>query len=94
MASGRPVLAYGQGGAAETVVPGVTGELFLDQSAEAVVGAVRKFESGRYDPAAIRSHALKFRKALFVQRFKKLAETEHDRWKRSGSHAGIGAEPL
>jgi len=92
MASGRPVLAYGQGGAAETVVPGVTGELFLDQSAEAVVGAVRKFEGGKYDPAAIRSHALKFRKSLFVERFKKLSEVEYDVWQRSGSHASIGAE--
>lgn len=44
MASGRPVLAYGKGGAAETVVDGVTGLFFKQQTAEAVIGAVEEFE--------------------------------------------------
>lgn len=34
MASGRPVIAYGHGGAVETVLPGVTGVLFEEQSVE------------------------------------------------------------
>jgi glycosyltransferase involved in cell wall biosynthesis len=57
MACGRPVLAYGAGGALETVVPGATGELFAEQTVEAVRGAVLAFDPDAYDPAAIRSHA-------------------------------------
>ena len=39
MAAGRPVLAYGKGGALDTVLPGVTGLLFDDQSVEGLVDA-------------------------------------------------------
>ena len=81
MASGRPVLAYGQGGAAETVVPGVTGELFPSQSVEAVMEVVGKFEDGKYDPLLLREHALKFKKSTFIERFKKLVESEYETYK-------------
>jgi glycosyltransferase involved in cell wall biosynthesis len=54
MACGRPVLAYADGGALHTVRPGVTGELFEEQSEAAVERAVRDFRSGAYDSEAIR----------------------------------------
>ncbi len=57
MACGRPVLAYGAGGARHTVVPGRTGELFAEQSPEALGQAIRDFDAARYDAAAIRAHA-------------------------------------
>jgi glycosyltransferase involved in cell wall biosynthesis len=57
MACGRPVLAYGAGGARHTVVPGVTGELFEPQTPEAVAEAVEAFDPGAYDAGAIRAHA-------------------------------------
>ena len=44
MASGRPVIAYGRGGATESVIPGITGLFFSEQSAEAILDAVRRFE--------------------------------------------------
>ena len=50
MACGRPVLAFAGGGATETVVPGVTGELFGSQEPEVIADAVRSFVPGRYDP--------------------------------------------
>jgi glycosyltransferase involved in cell wall biosynthesis len=56
-ACGRPVIAYAGGGALETVLPGVTGEFITEQTAEAVIAAVRGFDPQAYDPAAIRSHA-------------------------------------
>jgi glycosyltransferase involved in cell wall biosynthesis len=68
MACGRPVLAYDGGGARHTVVPGVTGELFAEQSARAVVAAVRDFDPGRYDPARIRAHAEGWSAARFRER--------------------------
>jgi len=62
MASGRPVLAYARGGAVETVVDGVTGIHFHDQTVESLVGAMEKLESNapRFDPAQLRAHARRF----------------------------------
>ena len=57
MASGRPVIAFAGGGALETVKPGVTGEFFSEQTADAMAAAVRAFDPDRYDSAAIRAHA-------------------------------------
>lgn len=62
MASGRPIVAFGRGGALETVVEGKTGLFFHEQSVEALVGALTRFEKevGQFVPAEIRAHALKF----------------------------------
>jgi glycosyltransferase involved in cell wall biosynthesis len=57
MACGRPVLAFAGGGALETVAPGLSGEFFAEQSAAALVDAVRAFDPDAYDPRAIRAHA-------------------------------------
>lgn len=60
MASGRPVIAYAKGGALETVIPGVTGELFFNQTWEALAFTIFKFKPENYNPEAIRNFALQF----------------------------------
>lgn len=67
MASGRPVIAYGRGGALETVVEGLTGLFFHEQTEEAVLDAVIRFEGVdiQFAPSSIRNHALKFSKEVF-----------------------------
>ena len=62
MASGRPVIAFGRGGALETVVDGKTGLFFHEQTAEALMAAITRFEKDPNiaSPAEIRAHALKF----------------------------------
>lgn len=67
-ASGRPVIAFGGGGALETVLPGVTGEFFKEQSASALAGIVASFDDKDYDPAAIRRHAEQFDVRVFKRR--------------------------
>ncbi len=67
MASGRPVIAYGAGGALETVIPGKTGVHFDEQSWEALADTVIHFKSSDYDPEVIRKHAENFD----VEQFKK-----------------------
>lgn len=71
MASGRPVIAYRKGGATETVIDGVTGLFFDEQSPAALNDAVAKYESmsGTFDSNAIRNHALSFDKEAFKRRF-------------------------
>lgn len=70
MASGRPVIAYGRGGACDTVIDGETGLLFRDQSVEGLMAAVEAFEAaglGRADPAALVRHAAGFNEARFQE---------------------------
>lgn len=62
MATGKPVLAFAKGGALETVVDGVTGLYFHEQTEAGLIGAVNRVEHGEvtFDPAAIRAHAARF----------------------------------
>jgi glycosyltransferase involved in cell wall biosynthesis len=64
-AAGRPVLAYGTGGALETVVEGQTGLFFAGQSAEALSEAIQAFDARSFDPAVTRAHAARFDEAHF-----------------------------
>lgn len=66
MACGKPVVAFARGGALETVVDGVTGVLFQEQTESALVAAVRECLARRWDSAAIRRHAEGFGPSVFV----------------------------
>jgi len=59
-AAGRPVIAYGAGGALETVVEGQTGTFFREPTPESLAAAVASFDPSQCDPAAIRHHAERF----------------------------------
>jgi glycosyltransferase involved in cell wall biosynthesis len=65
MASGRPVIAFGRGGATETVVDGVTGLFFDQQSLEGIAEVVTRFERTAFDPSAIAAHARSFGTDVF-----------------------------
>jgi glycosyltransferase involved in cell wall biosynthesis len=64
-ACGRPVVALARGGALETVVPGRTGVLVADDSAEAFAAGITQAVSAGFDPAAIRRHAEAFGRERF-----------------------------
>ncbi len=75
MASGRPVIAFGQGGALETVVPSggtepPTGLFFERQTVHDLVGAIQRFERApwAFEPKALRRHAEAFDRSLFRER--------------------------
>ena len=69
MACGRPVIAFGRGGALETIVPDVTGVLTSAQSADAFAEAMGSFDEHAWDPIRIRRHAEAFSKAKFETGF-------------------------
>jgi len=78
-ASGRPVIAYGAGGVLETVVDGVTGIFFPQQTSDSLAEAVTRFNPCQFNPQAIRQHAAKFDVSVFKQKMltfvrEKLAE--------------------
>lgn len=75
-AAGRPVIAYAGGGALETVVEGKTGLFFHEPTPEALADAVQRFDDTRFDPDAIRAHALCFDRAAFQRRFVNFVRTK------------------
>jgi len=94
MASGRPVIAYGKGGALETVLPltdapGIggyspTGIFFYEQTRQALVDAVREFEKSMsaFDPVSIRRHAESFDRTLFKEKVREYVLEKYDNFLR------------
>ncbi len=76
MAAGRPVIAYKSGGAVESVIDGVTGVFFEEQSWECLADAVVRFRPDQFDPVKIREHALQFDVKVFQQKIKQIVERE------------------
>lgn len=64
-ASGKPVIAFRQGGALETIVEGVTGVFFDRQTAESLQEGVTACAAVRFDPGVIRTHAERFSRANY-----------------------------
>lgn len=74
MACGRPVIAYGRGGAAEIVLPGETGELFPYQTWEDLADVILHFQPEQYSPQRIRAHAEQFALSQFQVKMKQYVE--------------------
>lgn len=66
-ASGRPTIAYKAGGALETVIEGQTGVFFDEQTEESLIGAIKRFETIRFDKNMLRLHSEKFDKEIFKE---------------------------
>lgn len=77
-ACGTPVIAYGRGGATESVIANRTGIFFDEQTPEAIVDAVQAFEKKpRWDVKVIRESAERFS----VERFRKeLGDLVNEAW--------------
>ncbi|WP_298340700.1 glycosyltransferase [uncultured Algibacter sp.] len=80
-ACGTPVLAYGKGGALETVKDGVSGTFFYDQSVKGVIEGVEKIEKTKFDPKLVRKSVEKFSKERFEKEFKETVEKLYKQWK-------------
>ncbi len=69
-AAGRPVIAYGRGGVTETVIDGLTGVFFYEQTEKALIDAVVKFEQMSFDPQLAVNNARHFGVQHFVSRMR------------------------
>lgn len=69
MACGKPVLAYGKGGILETVIPGVTGEFFYEQTLEALEDGLGRLimNEPQYKAENIRKRAQMFSEKHFIK---------------------------
>ena len=72
-ACGKPVIAYGRGGALETVIAGKTGEFFESQDSETLAKVLKKFDPKRYRPEDCRKNAERFSKTRFQKALVEIA---------------------
>ena len=74
MASGRPVIAFAKGGALETVIDGYTGIFFFEQTADAVIDAIERFEKmeKKFSRENLQAHARTFDISVFTTRLAEL----------------------
>lgn len=79
MACGTPVIAYGRGGALETVENGVSGLFFDEQTPESLVNAVHRFEHQHWDHAAVAQSVKGFSSARFKAELRHFLENA---WKQ------------
>jgi glycosyltransferase involved in cell wall biosynthesis len=67
-ASGCPAIAYGAGGALDTVIDGETGVLFSRPDAASLAEAVLRSETITWSPKVLRAHAERFSETAFKAR--------------------------
>jgi glycosyltransferase involved in cell wall biosynthesis len=77
MAAGAPVIAYARGGILDTVIDGVTGIYFYQQTIDSLSNAVLQMESNQHAfvPETIKQHARNFDEATFRQRMSDVIDT-------------------
>jgi len=68
MACGRPVIAFGRGGALESIVDGKNGIFFKEQTVKSLIETVKRFQKQKFDSKFILSQAEKFDKEIFKKK--------------------------
>jgi glycosyltransferase involved in cell wall biosynthesis len=74
MACGRPAVVFGEGGGAESVVPGETGVIFQQPTASALRAAVDSLEGMRFNMSALRARAESYGRRVFESRFREFVD--------------------
>jgi glycosyltransferase involved in cell wall biosynthesis len=88
-AAGTPVVAFGKGGATETIVEGKTGLFFQEQTVSSLVDAVDRFEKSSFDPDQLRTHALRFSKERFQSEFRDCVTKKYEAFAETTSSNGV-----
>jgi glycosyltransferase involved in cell wall biosynthesis len=91
-ASGTPVIAYGKGGALETIVGSDiegkkrTGVFFYNQTTEAIIAAIEEFEAltDKISPSDCRKNAMRFCPQRFCDEFKLYVEEAYQKFILNG----------
>jgi len=107
-AAGTPVIAFGRGGALDSVVPvgstggaprqdgGPTGLLYDDGSVAGLKRAILDFEDcrDRFDPAVLRRHARRFDRDVFIERMRTLIDETIRTWNNGAAAHTTEPTPL
>jgi len=81
-ASGRAVIAFGQGGARETIIEGKTGLFFDEQTPEAIIKVMEKFNQDQFSESDCRQQAEKFSEEEFKRKFRLFVEEAYFQWNK------------
>lgn len=87
MANGTPVIAFGVGGATETVLEGVTGTFFREKSGASLAAAVRRFEAMNFDHQVIRERAECFSQSVFEREIRQFVTEQWTDFQAAGPTA-------
>jgi len=82
MAAGRPVIAYGQGGATETVIEKETGVFFSEQTWESLLETILNFDPYNWDTKKIQQHAQKFSVDRFKEEIKNNTQAHYFKFQK------------
>lgn len=83
MASGTPVIAYGRGGATETIIDGTTGILFDDQTVEGMEQALTRFSVTKFKTADLVEQSRLFSNENFREKLHQAIKTAYDAHSKS-----------
>ncbi len=89
MASGRPVIAFGQGGATETILPNETGVFFNAQTWESLLDTLLQFDHTAWDNRKIREHAASFSIEQFKNNIARFVNERHEEFKNGWQQAHL-----
>ncbi len=78
LSCGTPVIAFNKGGAAETVIDGENGIQFKEQTSEAIIDAIKRFETteNHFDLIKISEGTKKFSRNIFEQKIKEFVNSK------------------
>ena len=92
-ACGKPVIAFGEGGALETIIPldkniennNATGMFFYQQTPESLAQTILDFEKvqDQFNGQTIRKNAESFDRVIFKDKIKKYVEKEYKEFRRN-----------
>ena len=86
-ACGTPVIAYGSGGASETVIDRRTGILFKEQTTEAILEAIKRFNETKFDYSKLRENAERYSVENFEKKLHTYIENKTKEWQEKNKDA-------
>ena len=81
-ACGTPVICLGKGGTKETVIDGITGIHFEEQTIKSLTKAIERFETINFDHKKVREHSLKFSKERFEKEIEEFVNEKYEIFKK------------
>jgi glycosyltransferase involved in cell wall biosynthesis len=81
-ACGTPVIAYGEGGATETVIAGKTGEFFTEQTPDSLIKIIEKFDSKKYKFEDLHARSEEYSKREFAKNFSSAVDKLYSQYKK------------
>lgn len=90
-ACGCPVIAFGAGGILDTVVDGVHGTLFAEQSVESLVETVGRFEASPWNPEVLRAGVEEFSRERFKKQIQEFIDRKVGEQARARSNSASGS---